>query len=304
MSLGSKPSTQQFVPPDLQQFRGQQIGLLQALLGLPTGGGGAAGGAGGAGQPMATPGGWVPSFLRPQRGGPSAGQQGMAQGAGMVQGGDVLTRLGSFFGPMGTPETALQRQATGGISQFLNQPAPEQRAMDISLPALQGILGGKPGQGIIDALQPSFERNLSAANQVGGRFGSGNAILRSRAVDDFNMLGAQAAQQGQQTQLQAANILNTLAQSAGMNPFNRLAGAFGIGQQQFQNADLETQRRLQLLASLLGTAQGVAFNQPVIQNQGGGSGLGGLIGMLGGSFLGPIGAAAGGAVGDKLFGGG
>lgn len=294
MSLGSKPQTSQFIPPDLQGFRGQQIGLLQALLGLPTAQGG---GGGGLSNPL------LPGFLNPNRGS-AAGQAGVAQGAGLVQGGDILTRLGSFFGPLGTEPNALQRQATGGISQFLNQPAPEQRALDVSMPALQGILDGAPGQGIMDALQPQFQRNLSAANQQGGRFGSGNAILRSRAVDDFNLLGAQAAMQGQQTQLQAAQMLNQLSQSAGMNPFNRLAGAFGIGQQNFMNADLETQRRLQLLGGLLGTAQGLAFNQPVIQSGGGGSPWGGLLGTLAGSFLGPVGAAAGGALGDKVFGGG
>ena len=35
MSLGGQ-APQQYTPPDLQGFRGQQIGLLQALLGLPT----------------------------------------------------------------------------------------------------------------------------------------------------------------------------------------------------------------------------------------------------------------------------
>jgi hypothetical protein len=291
MSLGGQP-TQQYVPPDLQGFRGQQIGLLQALLGMPTGGQQQGGGGPGAG---AFP--WLGGGQ--QRG---AGQAGVAQGAGMVQGGDVLTRLGSFFGDLGTPTNGLQRQATGGIEQFLNQPAPEQRAMDVSMPALQGILNGKPGEGIMNSLQPHFQRNLDSANQVGGRFGSGNAILRSRAVDDFNMLGAQAAQQGQQTQLQAAQMLNLLASSAGNNPFQRLMGAYGVGQQNFQNADLETQRRLQLLGGLLGTAQGLAFNQPVIAGQSGG-GWGGLLGTLAGSFLGPIGGAVGGAVGQAVTGG-
>src|SRR5688500_14601860 len=73
--------------------------------------------------------------------------------------------LESFFGPMGSPATPLQRQSTNAASQFLNQPAPEQRAMDVSLPALQAILSGTPGQGIMDQLRPQFDRNLSAANQ-------------------------------------------------------------------------------------------------------------------------------------------
>jgi hypothetical protein len=173
--------------------------------------------------------------------------------------------LEGFFGQIGSSPTGLQRQATGGISQFLSQPAPEQRAMDISLPALQNILNGKPGQGVIDALQPTFERNLASANQQGGRFGSSNAILRSRALEDFNLLGAQAAQQGQQSQLQAAQVLSLLANSAGQNPFQRLQGAYGIGQADAQQADLETQRRLQIMMALLGSAQGAAFNIPFVQ---------------------------------------
>lgn len=173
--------------------------------------------------------------------------------------------IDSFFGPMSSPTTGLQRQATGGISQFLNQPAPEQRAMDISLPALQNILNGKPGQGVIDALQPTFDRNLASANQQGGRFGSSNAILRSRALEDFNLLGAQAAQQGQQSQLQAAQVLSLLANSAGQNPFQRLQGAYGIGQADAQQGDLETQRRLQIMMALLGAGQGAAFNIPFVQ---------------------------------------
>lgn len=215
--------------------------------------------------------------------------------------------LEGFFGKLGSPTTGLQRQATGGIEQFLNQPAPEQRAMDVSMPALQAILGGKPGQGIMDALQPGFERNLASANQQGGRFGSGNAIMRSRAVEDFNLLGAQAAQQGQQTQLQAAQMMALLSGQAGQNPFQRMMQGYGVGQQDAQQQDLETQRRIQLMALILGGAQGAAFNNPWVQTKKGGGGLGELLGMLiggaGGFFLGgPPGAVAGAGVGGKVGG--
>lgn len=174
-------------------------------------------------------------------------------------------KLSESFGMLGSPATGLQRQAGSGIEQYLNQPAPEQRALDVSMPALQGILDGKPGQGVIDALRPSFDRNLASANQQGGRFGSGNAILRSRAVDDFNLLGAQAAQQGQNTQLQASQMLALLSGQAGQNPFNRMTQAYGIGQQGAEQNDLETQRRIQLMAMLMGGAQGAAFNIPYTQ---------------------------------------
>lgn len=214
-------------------------------------------------------------------------------------------RVDQFFGGgggLGSPATALQRQSLGGISQYLNQPAPEQRALDISMPALQGILNGKPGQGVIDALQPTFERNLAGANQQGGRFGSGNAILRSRALEDFNLLGAQAAQQGQQTQLQASQMLALLSGQAGQNPFNRLQGAYGIGQQEAGQQDLETQRRIQLMAYLFGAGQNAATNLPWAQTKAASGGLGGFLGSLLGLGLGAATVEVGGAFGDRLGG--
>lgn len=191
--------------------------------------------------------------------------------------------LGQYFGNFGSQATPLQQQSTAGISQFLNQQAPEQRALEASMPALQGILNSKPGQGIIDALQPRFQQNLALANQEGGRFGSANAILRGNAVNDFNLLGAQAAQQGQQTQLQAANALQLLSGQAGQNPFARLLGAAGVGQQDAQQQDVETQRRLQLLGFLMGGAQQAAFNVPFVQTKPAQQGLGqSLLGLAGG----------------------
>lgn len=221
------------------------------------------------------------------------------------QAGDLLKQLlqgnTSFYGNLGSPSTGLQRQATGGIDQFLNQPAPEQRALDISLPALQNILNGTPGQGVMDALQPQFQRNLATANQQGGRFSSGNAILRSRAVEDFNLLGANAAQQGQQTQLQAAQMLAMLSGQAGQNPFQRLTQAYGIGQQGAEQQDLETQRRIQLLSQALGGS----LSAPWMQTRAASPGLGGILATLAGTALGslagPMGAALGAKIGGSIF---
>lgn len=197
-----------------------------------------------------------------------------------------INALTNIYGQLGSPTTPLQRQSTDFLSHFLSQPAPEQRALDVSMPALQNILGGRPGQGIIDALQPSFERNLASANQQGGRFGSGNAILRSRAVDDFNLLGAQAAQQGQQTQLQAAQMLAMLSGQAGQNPFNRAMGAADVGRQDAQQADLENQRRIELIANILGIGQGATFNAPYTQTKVPQMGLRDLVMNLLAQFLG------------------
>ena len=182
-------------------------------------------------------------------------------GAPGAPGGNLQTdRLSQFFGPLGMPPSALQQQAVGNLGTFLSDAnSPFNRTQQQSFDVLGSILGSNPGQPVIDALQPSFQRNLAEANQQGGRFGTANAVLRSRALDDFNLLGAQAAQQGVTQQIQAANLGNVL----GNDQLARLAGIFGIGGQQAQQADVETQRRLQLLQSLLATAQGTAFGQPV-----------------------------------------
>ena len=226
------------------------------------------------------------------------------------QSGDILKQLlggnTQFYGGLGSPASGLQRQSSDFISQFLNQPTPQDKAMEFSLPALQSILGGQPGQGVMDALRPQFERNLATANQQGGRFGSGNAILRSRAVEDFNLLGANAAQQGQQTQLQAAQILSMLQgnqQNAQNDAFQRLLSGFGVGQQESQQQDLETQRRIQLLSQALGGS----LSQPWMQTKAASPGLGGVLGSLAGmgigSLFGGIGSAVGAKIGKKIGGG-
>jgi hypothetical protein len=128
---------------------------------------------------------------------------------------------------------------------------------------LRGVLKQQPGQGTIDALQPSFQRNLAEANQAGGRFGTANAVLRSRAMEDFNLLAAQAAQQGQNQQLDAASRLAQLGISSGaahaglQNDFN-----------QSQQAAVDA-----LIRSGLGSGQ---------LNQSGALGAGGLLGQLAG----------------------
>ena len=223
------------------------------------------------------------------------------------QAGDILKQLlggnTGFYGNIGSPTSPLQRQSSDAISQFLNMPTPQDKAMEFSMPALQSILGSAPGQGIMDALQPQFQRNLATANQQGGRFSSGNAIMRSRAVEDFNLLGANAAQQGQQTQLQAAQILSMLQgnqQNAQNDQFQRLLAGFGVGQQEGQQQDLETQRRIQLLSQALGGSLSQPWQQTKAASPGWGGILGQLAGMAIGSFAGGAGTAIGGRIGAKI----
>lgn len=174
-------------------------------------------------------------------------------------------------------------QGADALGQMLRQPTPEQRTLDTAFPALQSMLTGTG---------PQFEQDLAMANQQGGRFGSANAILRGEAFRNlYNMRN------------QVAQTLGLLSQGAGQANRGLAGQAFGVGQQQAGQADIETQRRLQILMQLLGVGQQSAFNVPIQQ---GGQGLGGILGQLGlgalGSFLGPLGSTAGAALGGKLFG--
>lgn len=241
---GSKRKTQAAVPPDLVGPRRQQIALLQYLLGYGGGGPGA--------SPMGR-GGKGASWT----GGLDINGPGGMELPGM---GDPTGRLESFFGGLGVPQSDLQRQASGGISEFLKT-NPEAKAFE----ALNQILGTNPGTSTMNALQPQFERNLSAANAAGPRFGTANAIAKTRAVDDFNLLSANALMQGVQQQIQASEALRALGDSA----FNRLTGAYGVGKDEAAQADIATQRRLQLLQYLLSTMQSATLGLPLQQTGGG-----------------------------------
>src|SRR5258705_7912818 len=117
-----------------------------------------------------------------------------------------------LLGGLGSPQSTLQMQGADALGTMLRQPTPEQRALDISLPALQSMLTGTG---------PQFDQDLSLANQQGGRFGSSNAILRGEAFKNLYNL-----------RNQTAGTLGLLSQGAG-NANRGLAGqAFGVGQQQ------------------------------------------------------------------------
>lgn len=121
-----------------------------------------------------------------------------------------------------------------GISQFMNQPSPEMHTYDTARPILEGMLTGTG---------PQFERDITAANTQGGRFGSANAIMRGEALRNlFNQ------------RTQTAGTLGALAGQAGSSQFDR---AF-----QVQN------QRLQLLAGLLGMSGQASLSLPVSQDDG------------------------------------
>lgn len=237
---GGSGGGQAVIPPDLAGPRGESIALLRYLLGY--GGSPSRGGS--------------PDWNAPGgvRGALGAGQ---TRAGGLPQFGDPTQRLQSFFGQLGMPQSDLQRQSVSGIQQFLNGPAPEQTALD----AINKILTQNPGQGMLDALQPRFQQNLSAANAQGPRFSSGNAILKSRALDDYNLLAQQSLQQGVQQQIQASDVARMLGESM----FGRLTGAYGVGKDVAGQQDIETQRRLQILLNLLGVQQSATLGLPVQQ---------------------------------------
>lgn len=196
-----------------------------------------------------------------------------------------LQNPGQTFGSFTSP---LQRQATGGISQFLSQPSPEMQTLQSAQPALLGMLNqGAQGMGAFDQSQalvgaatPIFDRNLQSSlgalgNQAAGRFstafGAQANDLTSRALQDFNLFSQQALQSGlgldlqsrqigQQGALGAANLLGSLSAQAGQNPFNRAlqAGQLGLGQTQ-----AAINPTLQLLLGGMGFGQPQALDSVV-----------------------------------------
>lgn len=121
-----------------------------------------------------------------------------------------------------------------GASQLLNSPSPEMQTFNTARPILEGMLTGTG---------PQFERDIALANQTGGRFSSGNAVMRGEALRNlFNQ------------RTQTAQTLGMLAGSAGNAQFDR----------QFQ----VQQQRLELLAGLLGMSGQATLGLPIKQKLG------------------------------------
>src|SRR2546428_2687225 len=187
------------------------------------------------------------------------GGQAGAQG----QAGSPLGRLQSVFGDFSMPQTDLQRQGAGNMTSMLNANAPGS-AMNV----LQGMMTGTG---------PQFERDIAGGNQQGARFGSANEILRGEAL---------------------RNLFNMRTQTAGaMGALNQQG--FGMGQQQAQQADVQTQRVLQLLGGLLGLRQQATMELPITQTpntaQAVGGGLSNIAALL--PFLSMLGGSGGGGGG-------
>jgi hypothetical protein len=333
--LGFSPS---FTPYDRNTPGGTWGGQLGGSQHLPAYMGGA--------MQRGTP---TSRFNGPQMNSQAGGGYGMQPGGGfssqLGQGGasnPMLGRMESYFGPLGTPTTALQQQSLGGISQFLNSNPYGQsnnalgqvmggqgyneanqafrdfgnqnyfggaqnqfgkagsafgdvananyfggaqagfnelangnyfgnaegafnrlegfNPFGAAQGSMEQILKTNPGLQGMEALQPLLQRNLAAANQEGGRFGSANAILRSRAVDDNNMLAAQMYQRGVDQQIGAAGQYGQMGNSLIGARTAAGQGLLGVGQGRMQQQTNAAQGMLGVgegrLSQGLGAAQG------------------------------------------------
>ena len=134
------------------------------------------------------------------------------------------------FNPGGTGRNFFFQGGSQGASQFFDQPSPETKTMDSLMPLLEGMMTGTG---------PQFERDIAMANTSGGRFSSGNAIMRGEALRNlFNQRG------------QTANTMGMLASNAGNSQMAR--------QQMFA----------QLMAGLLGMGTQATMQFPVENDQG------------------------------------
>jgi len=223
----------------------------------------------------------------------------------------VFGGAGDLLGQIQNAGTSgLAGQAGNAIASTLGQ-NPTGQAQDALTGLLGGIGGLGAGQQVVNALQPIQQRQaqqglgqiqnsaLGIGNTAAAQQGSG---FLDQINQGFNAQNAGFLQQGQaldlQAQLGASGLLNTFANDQLGRQIG--AGQFGLQQNQASIAPL-----LQLLG--LGTqfAQPQGLDTIAQPNSGGvGSFLGGVLGTGLGSFLGPLGAAAGGQLGSGLFGGG
>lgn len=144
------------------------------------------------------------SILRQLAGGDARfGQfgQGPSMGSEQMQG--LLGQLASGGGLSNMGQAQLQNLAGGGANLNFS-------GGGAGMSELAALARQNQGERVMESLNPAFQRNLAAANQQGGRFGSANAVLRSRAVDDFNAQAAQALQRGVDQQIAAASNLGSV----------------------------------------------------------------------------------------------
>lgn len=146
------------------------------------------------------------------------GQLGTRPALGSQQMQDVLSQLATGGG--------MSNLGTGPLQQLLGA-----QGSGAGMGELGALAGQNAGERVMAALDPVFQRNLAAANQQGGRFGSANAILRARAAEDFNRQAAEAMLTGAGQQIQAASALgNVGAAQDQLRLQTRLGAAQSLGE--------------------------------------------------------------------------
>lgn len=118
-------------------------------------------------------------------------------GGPLAKGGDIFARLNSVFGQFGG---AGVTDAQTGLRSIM----------------------GDTGQGLLDAYQPTYQKNLGLAREQGPRFSTGNAMLGAQALNDYNLFAAQTGENARNRALQAAMGLGNLSLGQGQGQGNIL----------------------------------------------------------------------------------
>lgn len=295
------PSTSR-VPNNLTAPQPGLTGSSLGLLGQIFGNGSGSGGGGGGQNPFGNV-----NFNNLGGGFSGLNQQvqnayGSQPGAGQGLGGNIGQNVSKAFGT-----SPLNQAVAGQFQSNLGNPLGQglglyQQGQNLLGQANQNLgqylNPNQAAQGALAAYQPQYQTAVGFANDQGPRFSSGNDLLKSQALNNYNLFAQNVLNNTRQQGLQAAVAQGGLGQTAGQlglgagnlqNQATSAAGAFGNEQSGQQN---------QLIQQLLGALfQGGGVNTPAVLNQqpGFGQQLLGLAGTIGGMALGGgLGGAAGG----------
>lgn len=194
------------------------------------------------------------------------------------QGGEQINRL-SGLGGTGIDTSGLQQLGSGTASILGGNNIESLTGLGgnaLSPQLVQSLMGSatgaNPGQGVVDAMQPVFQQNLTNAfgqlrSSAPSIFNSAQQLqgtdLSRQALNDFNLMAAQALQTGVGQQQNAASILSQLLGQERSLQQGALGTALQgqLSQSQLGQSDLE--RRASALGQagqLQGTGLGLQQN--------------------------------------------
>jgi hypothetical protein len=191
-------------------------------------------------------------------------------------------------GRFGTSNALMRSNAVTDQQAQLAQMLQAGTGQQLQGAGMLGQMGSAAGAQAAGARSNAIAQQLQALGMAGGfaQQGVGNQLGALGSLGNFQSGGNQA---GMQALLQGAGQFGNLGLQDNAQQMNNIGQTFAMGQQQFQNSDLENQRRLQLLTGLLGSAQGASLNQPTQVTPSGfqqGANFGGQIGNTIASFFG------------------